>query len=297
MKLNKKHALTRQRGRRMTQKNVFSVLILMYNNGQYLYDAIDSVLQQNYPSIEIIIADDKSKEFDRDKIQKYIVQNKSDNIKRYLIYQNQENLGTVKNINRALKEAGGSYIKLLAADDALYDKHVLTNAVTAFQTQKHLIITSRVMKCDGRLFPIKYFDNRFQEKLSQLTPFECYKELCIHNRIVAGGVFFSKRFFEKYGFFDENYKLLEDWPKWLSVTRQGCFIGYSKFTGAKYRSNVGCATSTNKIYLADKRRVFKNEIQPYSASLGAGWVMKAKIVLLIRNSLIIRKIYALFSRK
>ena len=127
--------------------------------------------------------------------------------------------------------------------------------MTAFQTQKHLIITSRVMKCDGRLFPIKYFDNRFQEKLSQLTPFECYKELCIHNRIVAGGVFFSKRFFEKYGFFDENYKLLEDWPKWLSVTRQGCFIGYSKFTGCLlYTSSAFCGRGRSSISSASARR-------------------------------------------
>jgi hypothetical protein len=185
----------------------------------------------------------------------------------------------------------------LAADDTLYDSEALMNASNALNHNCSGIVTSRVMKCDSMLTPISIFNNRFQKHLPQMTSGECFKELCVHNDIIAVGVFFSKSFFENYGYFDERYKLLEDWPKWLSVTRQGCQIGYANFTGTKYRSNVGCATSVNDIYLQDKRQTFRNEIYPYRSELGSLLILKAKIVLLVRNSVFVRKVYALFFRK
>ena len=39
---------------------LFSILMANYNNGQYLQEAIDSVLEQTYGNWEIILVDDKS---------------------------------------------------------------------------------------------------------------------------------------------------------------------------------------------------------------------------------------------
>ena len=41
-----------------------SVILLSYNNLQFLYNAIDSVLLQNYPRLELIISDDCTEGFD-----------------------------------------------------------------------------------------------------------------------------------------------------------------------------------------------------------------------------------------
>lgn len=48
----------------------------------------------------------------------------------------------------------------------------------------------------------------------------------MRNGIVAGGVFFNAEFFEKFGFFDERYRLLEDWPTWLRLAKKGIRIEY-----------------------------------------------------------------------
>ena len=42
------------------------------------------------------------------------------------------------------------------------------------------------------------------------------------------------RVFEKYGLFDERFRLLEDWPKWLEITSIGLKPVYSDFIAAKW---------------------------------------------------------------
>ena len=47
----------------MIQKKEHSCILLSYNTGEMLYDAIDSILMQDYPFIELIVADDGSENF------------------------------------------------------------------------------------------------------------------------------------------------------------------------------------------------------------------------------------------
>ncbi|MGL5692941.1 MAG: glycosyltransferase, partial [Peptostreptococcaceae bacterium] len=45
-------------------------MVISYNNTKFLKDNIDSILNQNYNPIEIIISDDCSEEFNHDEIEK-----------------------------------------------------------------------------------------------------------------------------------------------------------------------------------------------------------------------------------
>ena len=92
---------------------LFTVCVTHYNQMNFVYSALDSVLRQDYPSIELIVADDASEEFDKKAIEEYIKQNKGANIKKVQIIANKKNLGTVKNLNNVLKNATeeGTYAK------------------------------------------------------------------------------------------------------------------------------------------------------------------------------------------
>ena len=73
------------------KKGLFSVVIVCYNQADLIYDCIDSILEQTYPQIEIIIADDHSYDFDYEKLSRYIEKNAKDNLKRYEIFTNEKN--------------------------------------------------------------------------------------------------------------------------------------------------------------------------------------------------------------
>lgn len=272
-------------------------VVLSYNNSKYLEECLDSILMQSYPEIEIIIADDCSKEFDADKYKAYCEQNGRKNIKKVNIIRNETNLGTVKNVNNALRQANGIYFKLIGADDELADENSLYEAARNLKASPYGIITSNVIKCDSEMKVIRLYPNRLQKDLNSMTARECYIRLCIHNDIIAGGVFFSKSFLETYGYFDERYKLLEDWPMWLRVAHAGAKIVYCPFNAIKYRSDVGFGTSINPIYMKDKREVFANEIEAYKNEIGTLNYLKAKLSFAFVNSTTVRKTYGLIKRR
>lgn len=277
--------------------DLFSVIILLYNNSEYLEECLDSVMEQKYPCVEIIVVDDGSKIFDQAGIENYIKTYKSDNVQRFVVYQNGMNLGTVKSANGAIGKSSGKYIKLLAADDALYDSESLTKAAKALGKSTCGIITGDVMRCDENLKPISKYRNTLPEELNSLEPIDVFRRLCVHNDIVAGGVFFGRSFFGKYGFFDESYRLMEDWPTWLRATKEGCRFLYSPFYAIRYRSNGGIGTSVNPIYMADKRHALKEIIIPSKKEIGIKWYVMARISFAMINSRIIRKAYGMLFRK
>ena len=139
---------------------LFSVIILLYNNSEFLAECLDSVLIQDYSDIEIIVVDDGSKTFDKAGIESYIREHKKENIRNVIVYRNECNFGTVKSANGAIRKASGKYLKLLAGDDALYDSESLSHAAAALRVCPCGIISGDVMKCDQDMNPVgRYHKN------------------------------------------------------------------------------------------------------------------------------------------
>ena len=107
-------------------------MILSYNNFQYIYEAVDSVLKQTYSPIELLISNDGSPDFKAEELKEYIERKKSSNIVHVDIHNNAKNLGTVRNVESARQRASGEFIMYMAADDALFDETVLQRYVSEF---------------------------------------------------------------------------------------------------------------------------------------------------------------------
>jgi len=88
-----------------------SVIILSYNQGKYIREAIDSVLNQTYKNIEIIISDNGSNDLTKEIIQSYL---KDD---RLIFLDYKENRSISLRQNQAANKASGEFISLLYADD------------------------------------------------------------------------------------------------------------------------------------------------------------------------------------
>jgi len=276
---------------------LFSVLVLCYNNSQHLYSCLDSILKQNYPEIEIIVADDCSKIFDGVMIEKYCQERNNGNIKRVLAYSNPENFGTVKNANTALSKSKGIFFKVMGGDDQLAREETLTNAADALRKSGGGFIISDVLLCDSDMNVIGEYKDRLKKKLNSMSSFDCFKRLCIRNVIVDGGVFIRKDFFEKYGYFDEDYRLLEDWPMWLKATHAGCKPEYYSFEALKYRADEGVSAGINPVYMADRRRVLEKEIIPRKDELGLVYYAVVRVAVYLIHCVYVRKIYSFLTKR
>lgn len=93
-------------------KPLVSIALCTYNGEQFLVEQLDSIVNQTYPNLEVIIVDDGSKDETISILQSY--SKKHTNIK---IYQNEVNLGYIKNFEKAITLCSGEYIALSDQDD------------------------------------------------------------------------------------------------------------------------------------------------------------------------------------
>lgn len=89
-----------------------SIIIPSYNHARYIGNAIESVLAQTYPNIELIVVDDGSKDNSHDVIRSY-----AEKDPRIVAILNEQNRGQSYVFNRALEVAKGEFVSLLPSDD------------------------------------------------------------------------------------------------------------------------------------------------------------------------------------
>lgn len=213
----------------------YTIVLLHYNQMEYIEEAIISVMKQDYKNIELIIADDCSPQFDYKKIEKMIKKHNKHNFE-YKILSMKKNSGTVKNLNSAIKKATGDFIHFLASDDALYNSKVVSRFVKEFKDKNKNIITAQCIMCDEKLKGHKtYVDSKLANKLNKKgvsALFEKMSEYCIY---CAGATVYRTKVLKKYKLFDEKYKYIEDWTAWLNLTRNGEMMHYVDFIAFKHR--------------------------------------------------------------
>jgi glycosyltransferase involved in cell wall biosynthesis len=105
-----------------------SVLIPTYNYANYLPEAIESVVAQDYPVLEVLIVDDCSSDNTAEVVQPYCLKYPHVQFSR-----NTSNLGLVENWNLCLERARGEYVKYLFGDDKLCHPKALSKLAAMLQ--------------------------------------------------------------------------------------------------------------------------------------------------------------------
>lgn len=200
----------------MKKHPLVSVITLSYNNLEKIECTIRSLLEQNYPNIEYIISDDCSDNYNEKYIKDLVNKFRKDNIKRFVLLKNKENLGTVKNINKAIKHSTGEYVIYLSSGDYFFDKDVINKIIKRMLKNESKILSySRIEYDDNKIIkkiPLRYF----YKLLSQVdTPIKQYKALVTsryYDFASGSAVCIKKEIINKLNFYDENYILWEDGP-------------------------------------------------------------------------------------
>lgn len=101
------------------EKKKVSLLMPVYNGERYIASAIESILAQDYPEIELIITDNKSTDATAEICRSFARQDK-----RVRYVTNARNLGAAPNYNRGFELASGDYLKWCAHDDKISPNYV-----------------------------------------------------------------------------------------------------------------------------------------------------------------------------
>lgn len=180
-----------------------SVIIPCYNHGQYIDEAVQSVLDQSYQDFEIIVVNDGSTD-------EYTNKLLSDYLKPKTTVIKTEYKGLHSARNTAISAAKGEYILPLDADDKIGTKF-LELAVNVLDKNKKVGIVGSNVEAFG--------DQSWKVETKADT-----KRILVDNFLVATSMF-RRKDWEKAGGYKTNMKYgWEDYDFWLTLLENGADI-------------------------------------------------------------------------
>lgn len=118
-----------------------SIMIPTYNQPEYIEQAVKSALAQDYPNLEVIVADDSNNELTGSILQSYTADS------RFRYYKNPKQLGRVGNYRKLLFElAKGEWVVMLDGDDYYIDSHYISKAMQVATKEQGVVLIGSGLK-------------------------------------------------------------------------------------------------------------------------------------------------------
>jgi glycosyltransferase involved in cell wall biosynthesis len=201
-----------------------SVIIPCYNQGKYLRDAIESVLQQDYPHKEIIVVNDGSTDNSESVALQY----------NEVVYLSQNNQGCSWARNNGIALSKGEYLIFLDADDILLPDVLGYQVDLMKQHPKAAFVSGGHAHADEHLNILKEVSSKVNK--------DFYKALVTGNYIGMHAAVIYRRFIFDEMLFDISLRTGEDYDFYLNIASKYEVFNHEKPIAA-YRFH---GTNTSK---------------------------------------------------
>ena len=223
------------------------VLLATYNGEKYIREQIESILNQTYKNIRLIISDDCSKDNTPEILKEY---EKNDN--RVELYIQEENLGVVKNIEFLLGKVKDKYYMLSDQDD-VWKEQKIEKSVEKLKNENLDLVFGDLEVVDENLNTLYGSFNKFMKLDRKIEKYiDSYKLQYLYNCITGCTIISRKKLIDKILPLPNNSKyMVHDYWMGLMVALNGK-IGYIKETYIKYRQH-----GNNQVGIEKKSHKFK----------------------------------------
>lgn len=182
-----------------------SVIMAAYNAEKTIEQSINSVLNQTYPAVELLVVDDYS----QDRTVK-LVENIMARDNRVRLIYNKENSGVSYTRKHGLEEAKGAWIAILDSDDIWAPEKLEKQIILQKKMNADFLFTgSAFMDSDGQ--PIDWY----LHAPSEVT----YRHLLKQNVLSNSSSLVRKELYEKYYAVGDG--MHEDFAVWLGILKEG----------------------------------------------------------------------------
>ncbi len=129
-----------------------SVVVATYNGERFISPQLDSILEQTYPNLEVIIVDDRSTDGTANLLKQY-----AERFKNIRLFFNEQNMGYVRNFEKGMLLASGDFLALSDQDD-IWDKHKLSLLMQEIDDHPIVYCNSELIDYNGDLIGKKLSD-------------------------------------------------------------------------------------------------------------------------------------------
>jgi GT2 family glycosyltransferase len=221
-----------------------SVIIPAYNARQYIRATLESALNQDFDSFEIIVVDDGSADGTHTIVEGYR--------DRGVVLLRQPNAGLGAARNRALSASRGAFVALLDSDD-LWEPDYLRTMVGFLDHNPDVSIAFS----DTLFFGVsKFVGRRFQEVYPPCPPITFAKVAGLISHVSCAATL-RREVFTRVGVFDEDMLGTEDFDLWLRALHAGCRIEPISKVLVHYRRHASSLSSNGIVMYSSALKALK----------------------------------------
>lgn len=250
-----------------------SVVVVAYRSADTIVKTLESIRNQTYEDIELIVSDDCSPDETVTIARRWIADNQPA-FRACGLVTAKQNTGIPGNINRALRRANGMYVKILAADDCMAPDAIAEYVRFCEANPKALPIARVKLLAEAQtdVSSVQAYCDRCCV-LSRKAYEEQYHMLLKQNWIVAPAAsFYPIEALRELGGYDERYRWFEDYPMNLALMHEGYRWGFVDKELVYYRISGQSITGSRQLELkkAEMRLFFRKRMW-YMLQAGMGW--------------------------
>lgn len=203
-----------------------SVAIVTFNQKHFLNECIESILSQDYPNIEIVIADDSSTDGTQEMLERYAAERPG----KFKLALASTNQGITRNSNSALRICTGKYIAWMGGDDLMLPGKL----------SKQVAYMEQNPSCGICYHDLDVFESESNRTLylfsAKAKPREGSVDVVIKNQSFNGACSTMVRAAKSpaHGF-NELIPYASDWLYWIEVLHHGGTINYIDEVLGRYR--------------------------------------------------------------
>ena len=196
-----------------------------YNQKHFIREAIESILIQDYPNLEIVIGDDGS----TDGTQEVLLEYEEKYPELFKLILSPINEGITANCNKVLKECTGEYVAFFAGDDIWLPGKLLKQVDLMQKNPSASLCASKVEFFDSETNKMMFINPPGDFNVENMSSIE------ITHYIGSNGASFMVRSnaIPKYGY-ETSIKMVSDWLFFIEVLRSGDIIFINEVL-ARYR--------------------------------------------------------------
>ena len=213
-----------------------SIITVNYNNCAGLQRTMDSVIAQSFEDYEWIIIDGGSSDGSRDLIEQ--------NAKRLSYWVSEPDHGVYHAMNKGIAKAQGDYMSFLNSGDVYADEHVLKR-VFDYSPSQDLVFGDWCLKYSDRQSYVREPEALSLHRL-------LYWSICHQAMFIKSNLLKQKGY-------DESYRIIADWKRWLEAVGGGCSVLHIPELICIFDCS-GMSFSNEQILEEEKRRLFEEDM-------------------------------------
>lgn len=217
---------------------LFSIITINFNNRDGLEKTMNSVLSQEFQDYEYIIIDGGSKDGSKDLIEKYV--NNKEYQKHIKYWCSEPDEGIYNAMNKGISKVSGHFVNMLNSGDT-FCKNILTPLSGIAKENLNTILYGAVNCFKNNNFTMAFGRN------ADLLP---------ENMIAHQSCFVPITIYKKYGYYDESFKIVGDYEKFLCFFKNNEHFFYTNLIIANY-DNEGISSTNTELVLKENNMARK----------------------------------------